>query len=165
MPIWRKSKKREMMTPLNDQSERELKIIRKFKYPIALVWEMWTDPQHLVNWWGPNGFTTTIHQMEVKVGAEWLLTMKGPDGKTYPNRSVFLEVVPFEKISYEHFNPSFIATALFREIDGETELEWTMVFPTKELCEAVVKAHGAAEGLKQNVEKLDTYLSLQPQNS
>lgn len=153
------------MTPPNDHSERELKIIRKFNYPVDLVWEMWTDPKHLANWWGPNGFTTDIKQMEVKEGEDWLLTMVGPDGKSYPNRSVFLEVIPFEKISYEHFNPSFIATALFRKMGNETELEWTMVFPTKELCDAVVKAHGAAEGLKQNVEKLDTYLSKQTQNS
>lgn len=54
------------MTPSNDHSERELKIIRKFNYPVDLVWEMWTDPKHLANWWGPNGFTTDIKQMEVK---------------------------------------------------------------------------------------------------
>lgn len=138
--------------------KREMRITRLLNAPVELVWEVWTKPEHLVNWWGPNGFTTTIQQMNVKEGEEWRLTMHGPDGTNYPNRSIFKEVVPFEKIVFEHFNPHFITTVVFTSKDGQTEIDWRMLFDTEELLETVVKAHKADEGLKQNVEKLEHYL-------
>lgn len=142
---------------------RELKITRTFGAPIELVWEMWTKPEHLSQWWGPNGFTTTIHQMNVAEGEEWLLTMHGPDGTNYPNKSVYTEVVHHRKIVYDHFNPNFTATIVFEAQGDKTFIEWTMLFDDYELMQAVLKAHNAADGLKQNVEKLEKYLSLKLQ--
>jgi len=140
-------------------ASRELKIARTFKAPIELVWEVWTDPEHIVNWWGPNGFTNTIHKMNVQEGGEWELTMHGPDGRNYPNRSIYKEVVPMKKIVFQHFNPNFITTVLFEARGKETFMDWTMEFETAELRDIVVKAHKADEGMKQNVEKLERYLS------
>jgi uncharacterized protein YndB with AHSA1/START domain len=138
---------------------RQLKISRIFKAPVELVWEAWTKPEHIANWWGPNGFTTTIHKMDFKEGGEWKLTMHGPEGTNYPNRSVYKEIIPLKKIVFEHFNPNFITTVLFQSKGEETLMDWTMLFETTETFEAVVKAHKADEGLKQNVEKLATYLT------
>lgn len=139
---------------------KQLSINHTFDAPIELVWEMWTQPEHLAQWWGPNGFTTTIHKMNVAQGEEWLLTMHGPDGKNYPNKSVFTEVIPFRKIVYDHFNPDFTATIIFEPEGAKTSILWTMEFDDAELMEAVLKAHNAKDGLKQNVEKLEKYLSL-----
>ncbi|GIZ08153.1 SRPBCC domain-containing protein [Flavobacterium sp. UMI-01] len=138
---------------------RQLNIIRIFKAPIELVWKAWTEPELIANWWGPNGFSTTIRNMNVEVGGEWILTMHGPDGTNYPNKSIYKEIIPFKKIVFEHFNPNFITTVLFESKGEETQMDWTMLFETEEMFEAVVKAHKADEGLKQNVEKLATYLS------
>jgi uncharacterized protein YndB with AHSA1/START domain len=141
------------------RESRQLKISRIFKAPVELVWEAWTKPEHITNWWGPNGFTTTIHKMDFKKGGEWKLTLHGPEGTNYPNRSVYKEIIPLKKIVYEHFNPNFITTVLFESKGEETLMDWTMLFETTETFEAVVKAHKADEGLKQNVEKLAVYLT------
>ena len=54
----------------NNTTDRELRISRLLNAPIELVWEVWTDPQHLAHWFGPNGFTITTHNMDVKEGIE-----------------------------------------------------------------------------------------------
>ena len=143
----------------SDTANRELRITRMLNAPIDLVWEVWTNPEHIANWWGPNGFTNTIHKMDLQEGGEWKLTMHGPDGTNYPNRSIFKEIITLKKIVYEHFNPHFIATLLFESKGEETLIDWSMLFDTADMREIVIKAHKADEGLKQNVEKLEKYLS------
>jgi len=138
---------------------KELRMNRRFKAPVNLMWEVWTSPDHIVNWWGPDGFTNTVHKMDFREGGEWLLTMHGPDGTNYPNRSVFKEIVPNERIVYEHFNPHFITTVIFESIGDETQVIWSMEFDTAELRDVVVKAHKADQGMKQNLERLGEYLS------
>ena len=98
---------------MNQTANRELRIIRTFNCPIELMWEVWTTPERLAQWWGPEGFTTTVHQMDLLGGGEWTMTLHGPDGKNYPNRSIFKEIIPLRKIVYEHFNPHFLTTAIF----------------------------------------------------
>ncbi|MES2798224.1 MAG: SRPBCC family protein [Bacteroidota bacterium] len=139
--------------------EREIRTVRTFEAPIELMWEVWTNPDQIANWWGPNGFTNTIHKMDFQEGGEWKLTMQGPDGTNYPNRSIFKEIIPLKKIVFEHFNPHFITTVLFEAKDQETQIDWTMLFDTVEMHEIVVKAHKADEGQKQNLERLEKYLS------
>ena len=143
----------------SNTANREIGTSRLFNAPIELLWEMWTNPDHIKNWWGPNGFTNTIHQMDFKEGGEWKLTMHGPDGTNYPNRSIFKEIVPFKKIVFEHFNPNFITTVLFESKGDATLIDWTLLFDTAEMRETVVKAHKADEGQKQNIERLEKYLS------
>ena len=138
---------------------REMRIARTFKAPVELVWEVWTDPEHIANWWGPDGFTTTIHTMDFKEGGEWKLTLHGPDGTDYANRSVFKEIIPLKKIVFEHFNPHFIATIVFEVKGEETQMDWIMLFDTAEMRDTIVQVHKADEGHKQNVEKLEKYLS------
>jgi len=142
----------------SNTANRELKIERTLSAPIELVWEVFIKPEHIVNWWGPNGFTNTIYTMDVRPGGEWDFTMHGPDGRDYKNRSIYQEIIPLEKIVFDHFNPNFTTTIEFETKGDQTHLKWHMLFETAELFEAVVKAHGAAEGLKQNIEKLSVYL-------
>ena len=137
---------------------REIRAVRTFKAPIELMWKVWTDPEHICNWWGPNGFTNTIHQMDLREGGEWRLTMHGPDGTDFANRSIFKEIVHFEKIIYEHFNPHFITTVIFEAKGEETIVDWTLLFDTTEMRDIVVQAHKADKGLQENVERLGAYL-------
>ena len=97
--------------------------------------------------------------MDLKKGGEWKMTMHGPDGTNFPNRSIFLEIIPNEKIVFEHFNPHFITTVHFESVDSATRIEWSMLFDSPEMYEIVVKAHKADEGQKQNLEKLEKYIS------
>ena len=137
---------------------RSIRLITTLDTPVSKIWEAWTNPKHLPNWWAPAGFTTTVHHMLVQEGEEWRLTLHGPDGKNYPNKSIFREVIPFKKIVYEHFNPDFISTVIFDEKSGKTQMEWSSVFPTPEMFDIVIRTFKADEGQKQNVEKLEAYL-------
>jgi len=144
----------------NSTRDRELTLSRKLNAPVELVWEAWTKPEHIANWWGPDGFTNTISTMDVKPGGEWNLVMHGPDGRDYDNKSVFREIVLHKKIVYEHVSyPKFIATIEFEEQGEATFITWHMLFASAEEFIQVVKTFKADEGLKQNIEKLSRYLT------
>ena len=81
-------------------SDREIVLTRVFDAPREVVWKAWTDPQHIVKWWGPNGFTDTIETMAVRPGGTWKHVMHGPDGTDYANNSRYLEVVKPERLVY-----------------------------------------------------------------
>jgi uncharacterized protein YndB with AHSA1/START domain len=149
-----------MESKKNNTQDRELLISRKLNAPIELVWEVWTKPEHIVNWWGPDGFTNTINTMDMSPGGEWDLIMHGPDGTDYKNKSIFKEVIRFKKIVYEHISwPGFIATIEFQAQGEQTFISWHMLFETAEQFLQVVKTFKADEGLKQNIEKLNSYLA------
>ena len=139
--------------------DRELRISRLLNAPRELVWGFWTSPNHIKNWWGPNGFTNTIFTMEFKEEGEWEFVMHGPDGTDYKNKSIFKEIIQYEKIVFEHVSgPKFIATITFTSQGNKTLISWHMLFETKEHFEQVVKTFKADEGLKQNIDKLEVYL-------
>jgi uncharacterized protein YndB with AHSA1/START domain len=147
------------LAPSPSVADRELTITRLFNAPVNLVWDVWTKPEHIKNWWGPAGFYNTIFEMDVKPGGTWDFIMHGPDGTDYKNKSVFKEVIKFEKIVYDHVSsPKFRATVTFEERGNKTFLTWNMLFETPEELTKVVKVFKADEGLKQNVAKLETYL-------
>jgi uncharacterized protein YndB with AHSA1/START domain len=144
----------------NNTKDRELILTRTLNASIDLVWEAWTKPEHIANWWGPNGFTNTITKMDVNPGGEWDLIMHGPDGTDYKNKSVFKEVILHKKIVYEHISgPKFLATINFETQGDKTLITWHMLFETREEFIQVVKTFKADEGLKQNMEKLDVYVT------
>jgi len=98
--------------------------------------------------------------MEIKPGGEWDLVMHGPDGTDYKNKSVFKEIIPLKKIVYDHVSgPKFTATITFEAQGDTTLINWHMLFETAAQFIQVVKTFKADEGLKQNIEKLNVYLS------
>jgi len=144
----------------NDTKDREIFLSRTLNAPVALVWEVWTQPEHIANWWGPTGFTNTISTMDMRAGGEWNLVMHGPDGKDYINKSIFKEVILHKKIVYEHVSyPRLVATIEFAEQGDKTLITWHMLFESREQFIEVAKAHKVVEGQKQNVEKLEAYLA------
>jgi uncharacterized glyoxalase superfamily protein PhnB/uncharacterized protein YndB with AHSA1/START domain len=147
------------MTGKSNTADREIRLTRVLNAPVELVWEVWTDPEHIKHWWGPNGFTNTITKMDVEPEGEWDLVMHGPDGKDYKNKSVFKEVVKYKRLMYEHVStPKFVATIEFEAQGKKTSINWHMLFESKEEFIQVVKTFKADEGLKQNVDKLEVYL-------
>ena len=142
----------------SNTKDREISITRTLNAPIDLVWEAWTTPEHIAQWWGPNGFTNTISKMDLQPGGEWLLVMHGPDGTDYNNKSIFREIIPHKKIVFDHVAPNFTATIDFQAQGDKTFLTWHMLFESAELFIQVVKTFKADEGLKQNVEKFQAYL-------
>ena len=144
----------------NDTSDRELIITRLLNASRELVWDVFTKPEHIKNWWGPNGFTNTIDKMDVKPGGEWEFIMHGPDGTDYKNKSIYKEIIRPERIVFEHVSgPKFIATITFTAEGNKTHLKWHMLFESAEQFQQVVKTFKADEGLKQNIVKLEEYLA------
>ncbi len=64
---------------------------RVFNAPRALLFEAWTQPRHLAQWWGPNGFSISTHSFDFRPGGIWRFVMHGPDGRVYQNRITFDE--------------------------------------------------------------------------
>lgn len=143
----------------SNTADRELTVSRLLNAPIDLVWEVFTTPEHIKNWWGPNGFTNTIYTMDVKPEGVWDFVMHGPDGTDYKNKSIFKEIVKPTKIVFDHVSgPKFTTTITFEAQGNKTQINWHMLFATKEEFEQVVKVFKADEGLKQNIVKLESYL-------
>lgn len=148
-----------MESQKSSTQDRELRVSRLLNAPVELVWEAWTQAAHIANWWGPDGFTCTITKMDMRPGGDWHLVLHGPDGTDYRNESVFGEIIPLEKIVYQHASaPIFTATITFEAQGEQTLLQWHMLFQSREEFIQVVKTYKADEGLKQNVVKLDAYL-------
>lgn len=85
------------MTMKND----ELNITRVFDAPRELVWRAWTDPAHLQQWWGPAGFECVQHSAGLRVGGEFKLDLRAPDGQVYPCIGTCREIVEDERIVIE----------------------------------------------------------------
>lgn len=123
-------------TPLTEpQSEREIVIVRVFDAPRKMVYNAWTDPIHIAQWWGPKGFTTRVTELDLRPGGLCRYVMVGPDGTEYPVKGVFREIVPFEKIvATDEFDEGFeqlvegelpqgiVTTTLFEDLGSKTQL-------------------------------------------
>jgi uncharacterized protein YndB with AHSA1/START domain len=144
-------------------SDREIVVTRVFDAPRERVFEAWTDPERVVQWWGPRGFTTTIHEMDVRPGGIWRFTMHGPDGTDYPNRVEFTEVTKPQRLVYDHGPDagaeglSFRSTVTFEDEGGGTRLTLRLVFKSAEERDRAVE-FGAREGGKQTLERLAEHL-------
>lgn len=142
--------------------DREILISREFNFPRELVFDAFTDPAKIGQWWGPNGFTTTIHSMDFKEGGRWEYTMHGPDGIDYPNWVLYQEIVKPEKILYDHGGEMgepahFKTTILFKDLGDKTRVTLNMVFPTKEARDNTIE-FGAIEGGNQTLSRLESFL-------
>src|SRR3984957_10103929 len=155
-----------------ENADKEIYITREFDAPRELLWEAMTNPKHVVNWWGPVGFTTTIEEMDFRVGGTWKHVMRAPDGAEYPNQSVFKEIVKPEKIVYQHAGHkkggpeiSFVSTWSFEELGkNKSRVSIRMIFPETEKRDFVVKEFGAIEGGKQTLGRMAEYVAAMAQN-
>src|SRR5688572_5404006 len=120
-------------------SSNEIRLTRVYDAPLQSVWEAWTVPEEIAQWWGPRGFTLTTHSRDLRVGGHWHYTMHGPDGTDYENTTQYLEVEPQARLVYDHGGhldrpPLFRVTVLFTEQDGRTRLELNFAFATPEIA-------------------------------
>ncbi len=158
-----------MTTPKNKPEEgadRSFVVSRTVDAPRQLVWEAMTNPEHVIHWWGPRGFTTTVEKMDLRVGGVWKQVMHGPDRTNYPNEHTFIEITEPERIVYSHSGrrqggPSVtsIATWTFEAVgDTKTKVTIHMTFPSVEARDFVVKEFKAVDGAQQTLERLAEHL-------
>jgi len=149
-----------------DRDPQAIVAMREFDAPRALVWEAWTDPKHLAQWWGPNGFSTTTSAFDMRPGGVWRFVMHGPDGRDYENRITFDEIVQPERIRYHHGGGGdvepvqFRTTVTFEDLgSNRTRLTLHAVFPSAAERDRVIKEYGAVKGAVQTLSRLADYVA------
>jgi uncharacterized protein YndB with AHSA1/START domain len=80
--------------------ERTVTLTRTYDAPRELVWRAWTEPAHMAQWFGPRGFTSSVPELDARIGGNLRIVMHGPDGNVYPMKGVFREVVPPERLVF-----------------------------------------------------------------
>ena len=142
-------------------ASNEIVTVRVFAAPRELVWRAWTEPEHVAKWFGPRGFTNTIHEMDVRPGGFWRFIMHGPDGVDYENKYIFREVLRPSRLVYTQLlTPSFETVATFEEEGQKTRVTMRGIFDSAATREKVAREFGAVEGGEQTLECLGEYLSL-----
>ena len=153
-----------MKAEQNLKTEKEMIFSRIVNAPRELVFDVWTIQEHVEKWWGPDGFTTTSKQFELKPEGVWLFTMHGPDGIDYPNKIVFMEIDRPAKLVYRHSDDEgvepvrFHSEVTFEEENGKTLITMHMIMETAEMLTKVVEEYGAYEGAIQHLARMRDYL-------
>ncbi len=137
-----------------------------FDAPRELVFSAFTDPKHLAQWWGPEGFTTTTSAHDFRPGGVWRFVMHGPNGRDYQNRVTYGEIVSPERIAYRHGGGDdvepvqFKTTVTFEDLGGgKTKLTWRGQFPSASKRDHVIKEYGADKGLVQTMARLAEHVA------
>ena len=145
------------------QGDRETVLTRVFDAPRKLVFDALTKPELLRQWFGPRGFSLTVCEVDLKTGGAWRFVLQGPDGKTKMGmHGHYREIAPPERLvhseSFDDFpgDPAIVTTILVEQA-GQTTLTATVLSPSKEIRDAVIKSgmeHGAAESYDRLAEML-----------
>lgn len=123
------------------------------------VYAAFADPARLAEWWGPRGFTATIHGFDLRPGGRWRLTLCGPDGRRFENESEFLTVHPAEAIVLRHLDPvhDFVMAMTFAGEPGGTRLVWRLTFASAAECGRCRAVISAAN--EENFDRLEQHLA------
>jgi uncharacterized protein YndB with AHSA1/START domain len=144
-----------------NETEREVVLQRDMPFPLALVWAAMTDPRHVNEWFGPDGFHNERVSMDFRVGGAWTFDMVAPDGTRFPNRCVFKEIVPLMRMVYDQGDGEriwFENTITLQKTPKGTLITIRQLFPTQEERDHVVTTYGAIEGGEQHLAKLEAYV-------
>lgn len=127
--------------------------------PPEAVFAAFSDPARLAQWWGPEGFTNTIHEFDFRPGGRWRFTMRGPDGATYEMDKRFEAVTPAARIALRHEQQdhSFLLIMTFVAASGGTKVTWDMRFDDPAEAERLRSFLVAAN--EQNLDRLAAHLS------
>jgi uncharacterized protein YndB with AHSA1/START domain len=123
-----------------------------------VVFGAFTDPVQLARWWGPNGFTNTIGEFDLRPGGRWTVVMHGPDGADYGNEWETVEVVKPERLVFVHLRPMhrFRLAITLEDLSGQTRLTWLMQLDPHPQNEAMKTFIAAAN--EQNLDRLAAHL-------
>lgn len=151
---------------VEELSARELVFTRVFDAPRRLVFEAWTDPKHVAQWWGPHGFTNPVCELDVRPGGAIRIHMRGPDGTVYPMTGVYQEIVEPERLVFTSAaldrdgNPLFevLNTVTFAEQGGRTT-QTSRARVVKSTAGAAPYLEGMEAGWAQSLERLEAHVA------
>ena len=154
---------------------KEFVIERLIHSPREKVWDTWTRPSHLKNWWGPKGFSCPVARVDLRVGGSYLYAMRGPDGKDYWSGGVYKEIVQHERIvvtdmfmdakgnkmrpSYYGLSPDFPdeseVTVTFESHHDKTKLSIIYKLPDSHAARMALEDSGMEAGWNSSLDKFD----------
>ncbi len=150
------------MSNTNDAANRTITIKRTFNAPIKLVWEAWTQPEHIALWWGPKGMPLVIVEHDFKVGGKWKYTMPMPDGNEFISDGEYLEIIDQERIvTTANFRPMTEGVELeiiLKQNGDQTDFTFNVIHPTEEYCKQQ-EAMGIYNGWGGAFDRLDSFVT------
>lgn len=142
-------------------TDREIVMTRVFDAPRHLVFDAFSKPALLKRWFGPRGWSLVVCDVDLRVGGGFRFVLRGPDGRDMGMRGVYREIVRPERSvhmeSFDDYPGESQVTAVLAEEHGKTTLTATVLYPSKEVRDAVIQSgmeHGAAESYDKLAELL-----------
>jgi uncharacterized protein YndB with AHSA1/START domain len=151
-------------TTFTTPSDREIVMTRVFDAPRALVFDAYTNPEHLPHWFGPRGWTLPVCEIDLRPGGAWRFVLRGPDGAEMGMRGVYQQIAPPERLvsteSFDDYPGETLNTLILSEEDSKTTYTVTVLYPSKEVRDAVLES-GMQEGAAESFDRLAEYLQAQ----
>ncbi|MBU1174752.1 MAG: SRPBCC domain-containing protein [Alphaproteobacteria bacterium] len=143
-------------------NEPVIALTHVYDAPRALVWEVFTKPEHLVHWWGPAGFAIEHEESDFRVGGHWKFVMIGPDGTRWQNYHQYTDIDPMDSFTHRHGSRPDDPDApdeiiCFADRDGGTEVTMRMTFSDMAARQRVLDFHADTLGL-QTLAKAEAYI-------
>jgi uncharacterized protein YndB with AHSA1/START domain len=150
-------------TTLTLPSDREIVITRVFNAPRQLVFEAWSKPEHLAQWWGLRSLAMAVCEVDFRVGGTWRFVVRGPDGNEFGFRGEYREIVPPERLVYtDSFDGmpghESLVTLSFDEQDSKTMLTMLSRYSSVEDRDGHIKS-GMEPGMRETLDRLAEYLA------
>ena len=143
-------------------SDREIRMVRVFDAPRAMVYDAFTKCELLRRWIGPHGFSLSVCEGDFTVGGGWRFVVRGPDGSEMGMRGKIREMARPERLvhieTFDDYPGEALVTTTFVEERGKTTVTINLLYESKQIRDAVVKSgmeHGAAE----SYDRLADYLA------
>ena len=156
-------------TAFSTPSATEIRFERRFAADCDTIWANWTEAKHLQKWWGPDGWTTPVCEMDFRVGGSWFYCMQGPNDMKSSGRATFRAIDAPRSISYVDFFTDEKGAAIegmpeahtlieFAESEGETKVTGTTRYASQAFRDQVIEM-GVEVGIDQTMNSLDEYLA------
>lgn len=146
---------------MSDLKNRTTTINKLLDAPIELVWEAWTKPEHIANWWAPKGMKLDIKKHEFRVGGDWEYSMLMPNGAEFSTDGKYILIEELSKIfSTANFRPMTEGVeiqSIFKKEGAKTQFTFNVVHDTEAYRIAQEKM-GAMNGWGSVFENLNSYL-------
>jgi uncharacterized protein YndB with AHSA1/START domain len=162
-----------------ESNSQEFVISRVFDAPRDLVWKVFTDPEHMKQWWGPKGVTVTHSKMDLRPGGTYHYAMRTPDDQTMWGKMVYREITPQSRIVFVNsfsdeaggvtrhpMGPAWplemLSIFLFEDLGGKTKftVNWSPLNAPEEDRATFAAGHGSmTQGWTGTMDRLDAYLA------
>jgi pimeloyl-ACP methyl ester carboxylesterase/uncharacterized protein YndB with AHSA1/START domain len=143
-------------------TDRQIVLARDFNAPRRLVFEAWTKPEHVRQWWaGCEENALTVCEIDLRVGGAWRFVVRRADGKDYPFRGVYREILAPERLVHTqvfdveaYADSEALVSVIFEDRGGRTRMTETILHPTKEARDAHLQS-GMETGATESLDRLD----------